>query len=543
MAVNATLKAIVGLLKQDNRELKIAAIRVLGAIDSREPSIHKALGEILPQSEDPAIIAAVFAAIETNPHEQMLRFLIEALERHGEYEDRILNAIAKIGGKAVIALKQQFDRVASASQHQLVRVLPRIRTAQAHAFWAECCFSTDHELIRQAVHALREEIDRYDAKEKQDLFTRLVAALPDRRLRGNEASLSALIISLGILAELKAKKSLLEYLGPEHSEQIRRHALMSLARLEYVGDKHGDVIGAILPLLGEADYEGLVRHAVAVLMRIKPRREDGERLKALLKSSHPGVVAYALRALGQIDNKTNAEQVLDFLSRPEVAIRDAAAETLRLMPSAVHAILKRLDSVPDPNRASELVKILESHANRIKPDKAREMAQRMFELHAQGDEHYQLYRTALRHLRADVLLAEVRSRAEKAHQRKDFAGVRDGLKLLDHTELLDSELLFQLTIAKLKTSRKDRSRSSRQSDYCLEHISTLLHEDPKGFKRRFLAERCLDDEDFLYVGFHFSERLNQERRFGADILRYVIKKWPRRQTAQVARQKLQVEGH
>ncbi len=543
MAVNATLKAIVGLLKQDNRDLKIAAIRVLGAIDSREPSIHKALGEILPQTEDPAIIAAVFTAIEINPHEQMLRFLIEALERHGEYEDRILGAIAKIGGKAVVALKQQFDRVASASQHQLVRVLPRIRTAQAHAFWVECCFSPDHELIRQAVHALREEIDRYDAKEKQDLFTRLVAALADRRLRGNEASLSALIISLGILAEPKSKKSLLEYLGPDHSEQIRRHALMSLARLEYVGDKHGDVIGAVLPLLGEADYEGLVRHAVAVLMRIKPRREDGERLKALLKSSHPGVVAYALRALGQIDNKTNAEQVLDFLSRPEVAIRDAAAETLRSMPSAVHAILKRLDSVPDPNRASELVKILESHANRIKPDKAREMAQRMFELHAQGDEHYQLYRSALRHLRSDVLLAEVRSRAEKARQRKDFAGVRDCLKLLDHTELLDSELLFQLTIAKLKTSRKDRSRSFRQSDYCLEHISTLLHEDPKGFKRRFLAERFLDDEDLLYVGFHFSERLNQERRFGADILRYVIKKWSRRQTAQVARQKLQVEGH
>jgi hypothetical protein len=150
---------------------------------------------------------------------------------------------------------------------------------------------------------------------------------------------------------------------------------------------------------------------------------------------------------------------------------------------------------------------------------------------------------ALRHLRGDVLQSELVKISEKAAKKKDFATIRDTLKLLDHTELLTSDIRFQLAIAKLKTSKKDRSRAFRLSDYCLEHMAHLLREDPKGFKRKFMAEKSLEAEDFLYVGFHFAERLNEERRFGVDLLRHVVKKWPRSQAGKVAKKKLSVEGH
>jgi hypothetical protein len=117
------------------------------------------------------------------------------------------------------------------------------------------------------------------------------------------------------------------------------------------------------------------------------------------------------------------------------------------------------------------------------------------------------------------------------------------LGLLDRGGLLTSELRYKLMLASLKTSVKSRSRSARAGDPTLEHAARLLAEDPKGFKTRLLAEKILDDEDFLYLGFHFSERLNEERRFGADLLRHVSHKWPRRQSAKDAKQKLQLEGH
>lgn len=541
--MNATLKAICGLLQQDDPELQQAAIRVIGAIKTRESGVYKALGELLIATDNPVVFGAILDAIETTPNESTLKYLLTILERDNGHEEQILNAIASIGGKAVTMLRRQFDRTAPLTQRKIVAVLPRIRSTQAHAFLVECMFDEDGELVRQAVHALREEVHHYAPKEKTDLHQKLVAALKDKRLASDEAALSAIIISLGILADIRAKDKLLPYVDRKYPTQIRRHALMSLARLEYVGDKHAKVFKALWPVLEETDYEGLVRHAVAVLMRIKPRRADNARIQKLLENRHPGVQAYALQALSRLDSLTNAEHALAFMSHPNATLRDAAAEALRNMPSAVTVILRHLDDVADRGRAFEMVKILESHDKRIKPDRARAMIKHMLELYEAGDEHYQLYRMALRHLRGDVLQKELLKIAEKARKKKDWPKVRDTLKLLDHTELLTPEIRFELAVAKLKTSKKDRSRTFRLSDYCLEHIAQLLEADPKGFKRRLLAEKALDDEDLLYVGFHFSERLNEERRFGADLLRHVAKKWPRRQSGKVAKKKLRVEGH
>ncbi|MCC8180196.1 MAG: hypothetical protein LIP23_04695, partial [Planctomycetes bacterium] len=117
------------------------------------------------------------------------------------------------------------------------------------------------------------------------------------------------------------------------------------------------------------------------------------------------------------------------------------------------------------------------------------------------------------------------------------------LSLLDKGGLLNSELRYQLMLATLKISEKSRSRGSRAADPALEHVSRLLAENPREFKARLLSEKILTDDDYLYLGFHFSERLNEERRFGADLLRHVALRWPRRQSAKLAKQKLQLEGH
>lgn len=541
--MNATLKSICSLLRQSDVELQVSAIRVLGAIHTREPGVHRALGELLAATDDPVVFGAIVDEIAENPHEQMLKFLLEVLESNSDRQEQVLTAIARIGGKAVVPLKRHFDRASTPIKLCIISTLPRIRTTQAHAFLVECFFSSDHEVIRQAVHALREEVHAYGTRERSDLHGKLMTVLKDRRLKGNDASLSAVIIGLGILADIRCKEKLLGYTTKDYPTQIRRHAMMSLARLEYVGEKHGKVFKTLLPVLEENDYEGIVRHAVSVLMGIKPLRGDNANLQALLKNKHVGVREYAIHALSQLDNLTNAEMVLEFLFSTTAKLRDAASEALRKMPSAVTVILRHLDEVEQKGRAFEMVNILESHGNRIKPDRAREMIKHMYELYEKGDDHYQLYRTALRHLRGEVLQAELVKMADKARKKKDFETVRDALRLLDHTELMTPEIRFKLAIAKLKTSKKDRSRAFRQSDYCLEHIAHLLHDDPKGFAKKFSAESALESEDFLYVGYHFSERLNKERRFGVDMLRTVTSKWRRSPAAKVAREKLKVEGH
>lgn len=541
MAMNSTLKSICDLLKHPDSDLQIAAVRVLGAIQFREPSVVRALGELLLHSDSVLLQAAILKTLRMNPHEYALRYLLQMLDRDTGHEESILDVIAAIGGKAVTLLKQQFSRTPLAVRCKISAVLPRIRTPQAHAFLIDCYCSGDNELIRDSVHALREEIEHYPAREKSDLMQRLFQALKDKRK--SEAALSAILISLGILGDVKAKGRLLAYVTPEHPQQIRRHALLSLGRFEYPGDKHHDIFDALTPLLDEEDYDGLVRHAVQVLMKIKPRRADQATLRDLIHSRHEGVGAYAIQALSQLDTITNATLISEFLHATKVQLRDAASEALRRMPSAVDVILRQIDEVKDRSEAFEMVKILEDHGNRIKPDRARKMIRHMLELYYAGDEHYQLYRAALLHLRPDAFQKELDALATGFETEKDWEKARDTLKLLDHTPLLTPDVRFRLAVAKLRTSKKDIARTFRLSDYCLEHIAGLLHEDPKGFQKRFLAEKALEPEDYFYVGYHFSEKMNEERRFGVDVLQHVVKRWSRKPAAALARKKLKVEGH
>jgi len=341
--VNITLKSVCGLLKRNELELQVSAVRVLGALHPREAGVHKALGELLITTRSADVFTAILEAMEANPNEHALKYLLKILEKEDEHQDQVLNAISKIGGKAVSALVAQFERASFETKLKIISVLPRIRTPQAHSLLIECFFSADHEMVRDAVHALREEIHHYLPREAGDLYQRLSSALRDKRTKTNDAALSAVIISHGILADLRSKTKLLPLLKLDRGTQIRRHVLMSLAKLEFVGDRHHDVFDAVFPFLGESDYEGVARYAVQVLMRIKPRRSDNNRIRNLLDSKHAGIQVYAVQALSQLDSVTNAEKVLGFLDHPNTQLRDSAAQALRSMPSAVNIILRHLD--------------------------------------------------------------------------------------------------------------------------------------------------------------------------------------------------------
>lgn len=542
--MNATLKSIQQLIYSPDDELRIAAIRVLGAINSREPAIHKALADLMIETDNPEVFDAALTAIEASPHEQILRQLVRVLDKTDDHQDRVGGAIAKIGAKAVQPLKQQFDKAPPETQRRMVRILPRIRTHLAHSFLIDCLSHPDLQLMREAIRSLREEMANYNATEKTDLFGQLNNALKDKRIRQNEVAVSAIIIAMGILADSKAKPGLLSFITGSSPVQVRRYALISLASLPLSTGAHPDVTAALYPLLEDQDYDGLVRHAIAVLAILTPTREDEEVLRGLLANNrHTGVRVFAMDKLANLDSPVNAELIMGFLSASDQDLKEAALEALSRMPSAVNIILKTIDETPAALRTQDMVRILSHHKNRIPPDKARTRIKKMLSLRGKGDKRFELGWEALKQLRPDILQAEILKIADKAFSADDFAAASAHLGLLDRGGLLNSDLRYKLMLATLKTSEKSRSRGSRAADPALEHAARLLVENPRDFKAKLLVEKILTDEDCLYLGFHFSERLNEERRFGADLLRHVSLRWPRRQSAKIARQKLQLEGH
>lgn len=543
--MNATLKSIQQLIYNPDNTLRLAAIRVLGAINSREPIIHKALADLMMETSNPEIFEAALSAVEMTPHEHILKQLVRVLGKvDADVQNRVIDAIARIGSKAVSALRQQFDKMPPETQHRMVRALTRIRSHPAHAFFIECLAHPDLQLMRDAVRSLRDEIEHYSVSDKADLFTQLTAALKDKRMRQNEMATSAIIISLGILGDIRAKQPLLSFVAPGSSAQIIHFALISLAQLPLDQARHADVAAALFPLLDDPEYDAIANKAVAVLALLPADRADEAALRPLLHSRHTSVQVFAMDKLASLDSQANAELIMEFLSASEQDLQEAALSALARMPSTINIVIKTIDEQPGSLRVQDLSRILPNHRGKISPDRARTRVRRMLDLRAKGDQRgFELNWEVLRQLKPEILQSEFLKLATAAFGKGDWQSAADSLGLLEQSDLLTNESRYTLMLASLKSSSKSRSRASRTADPALSQASMLLTADAKTFKKRLLAEKILTDEDYLYLGFHFSERLNEERRFGADILRYVVSRWPRRQSAKAAKQKLELEGH
>ncbi|MHC4884924.1 MAG: HEAT repeat domain-containing protein [Planctomycetota bacterium] len=537
------MKAICKLLKNGNAEVETAAALVLAQIHPCEASVSKALGEALLSCSNPKVSEMLLYALQENPHEQSIRYLLTELERENEPNDLIFDAIASVGGKAVSGLKNSFHKGTRNIQCSVAEIMTMIRTEQAIAFLVEILFFDDVVVVKAAIHAIREQMQLFNKKQGNDLLTRLKNALGDKRLKDNATARSAIIISLGILADPRAKKMLLPYIDHHSDEMTRRHALDSLSRLEYTGDGHGDILKALHRILEEDNLE-VVKLAIDVLQRIKPRRKDADPIRAMLSSRHSIVQAYAIGALGSLNTITHARLILPFLTSQDRNLCNAAHAALSDMSSATE-VLWHAFYQNDGNKlyVHEVVRILREHRERISSAQIKELQGHLFEYMQADDPRLTLYREAMLVLDGQALRQAVVSRVSAAKKKKDYIRIRDCLRLLKGTEFMNSDLRFTLAIAKLKTSPKEISRTKRMGDYCLELIGMMLDEGGKKFSRKFMSESALDVEDFYYVGFHFSEKLNEERRFGEDLLRHVKKKWPRHAVAKAAKEKLKIEGH
>ena len=104
---------------------------------------------------------------------------------------------------------------------------------------------------------------------------------------------------------------------------------------------------------------------------------------------------------------------------------------------------------------------------------------------------------------------------------------------------MDAEARYELAVTTLLM--RGRDRLAPEGDPVIGHLSHLIRANYK-LLGRLKRERMLDHEDLLYIGQRFVERLNEERRFGTEILSWLIEKVPEAKAAIQAMQKLKIEG-
>lgn len=539
--MNATLKQICGLLKNDNAEIQKSAAIVLSKLTPHDSSVLKTIGESLIFINDKDVALTMLKILQHDPQEKSIKYILEVVDKGIIEPKEVYDIVAAVGRKAIPVLKKIYAGSSLQLKLTIIEILPRIRNEAALGFLIDQFFNDNAEVVRACIHALRENIAAFNKKENALLNKKLKSVLSSSKTSKNLTALSAVIISMGITGDIKCKKLLLKYVSDNYDLNIRRHALMSLSSLSYATEGHGDLIKALLPIINDDDSE-LVKLSVDVLSQIRPRKSDTDVLIKILENHKESYVqAFAVKAIGKLDTVDLARRIIDLMWHKDRNIQKAAAETLVEMKSAGKAILDKIDNDAATDKLEELIAILKHHKEKINPERIKSMITRMFECLNKNDAKYTVYRNCLVAIDGDQMQKAVLKKASAARRKRDYDKVRQSLQLLKGTDYMTEDLRMSLAVAKLKTSRKNLNRESRLSDYSLEMIGKMLKDKGKEFIKSFYKQNELNADDYFYVGYHFMEKLHEERRFGVECLQYVISKWGNTKTGQSAKKKLKEE--
>src|SRR5207244_3292685 len=92
----------------------------------------------------------------------------------------------------------------------------------------------------------------------------------------------------------------------------------------------------------------------------------------------------------------------------------------------------------------------------------------------------------------------------------------------------------ELAACGLKLSTKDVAAEARASDTCLQQFAILVHRHAVDPFEYVAKGRWLEAEDLFYLGFHFAEGTGAEKQFGSQVLKLLLKRFPRSKLAKDA---------
>ncbi|MFH1680181.1 MAG: hypothetical protein ABIH26_05985, partial [Candidatus Eisenbacteria bacterium] len=197
-----------------------------------------------------------------------------------------------------------------------------------------------------------------------------------------------------------------------------------------------------------------------------------------------------------------------------------------------------------------LARLLRHHRDAISQISLRPYVNGCLRFLARGDDRYRLPFEVLRNANPDMLVKAILASVRSARKSKNLDRAEKYLQLVNTEDLATLETRFELAIVRLRKVSKAPAAVSAsysapfaEADSPLVLLSSVLRSDRFSLGKRLRAEAgFLGSDDYLYVGLHLAERSPLERELALSILRFIVRKYPRKKEARVARHRLQAEG-
>jgi HEAT repeat protein len=533
------LSGIVAMLERGEPAQRVAAAQVLAYLKPKQPEIVEALGRAAMEG-DSFLRPYAVEALGAIANQQAMSLLIPLLHSDGPLRSRIVRTFAKLGTGVEHLLVREFQRVDPDTQGVILEVLATTRGAEAMKTLLGALKEQGSELAQRAAQHLIAEVDHLapDAREQRTrLRTMFLSTLSKLPKTAPDSLRVHLLELLRRVADPSCRAVFFQYGRPNHAPVVRGAALRGMAGLGATPAQ----VDKLLEHLREDDFVNVVGPTLEVLGELQVTSKMSRILDKLLDSPRPEVRLFALRGMGRLRTLTAAKRLQPFLDSDDPRVQTLTSEGLGHNPAAREGLLKRILAARDLGEANRPVEALTMLARELTPLQVKKITARFLKLVEADDPVREPLQRVLAACKPTVVAPLLREEAKKLRTKRRFA---DALRLLQVISTagrgeMDAEARYEMAVTTLLM--RGRDRQAPEGDPVIGHLSHLIR---SGYKLlgRLKRERMLDHEDLLYIGQRFVERLNEERRFGTEILSWLIEKVPEAKAAIQAMQKLKIEG-
>ncbi len=537
--MDVSLARVCALLRSEDSELRTAAARILGAVAPSDTVVIHALGQAL-ESQDRHLQTAALDSIEALGGADAYDQVAPLLDDKGDLGRRAMEVVAGMGRPVLRSLKRRFGAAGEAGRRRILAIAARLRGPVGLDLIVRALETGHGDEVRAAGRRLAEELADAAPKERASLVNRLEKFLASAKAQADTDAASAAFDLLGRVAGRESARMLLA----RAKENGDAAAIKALARLARRTPLEEDELGELLASLNEPAFASMAAPALEQLERAPFSSAHAPALIAHLEGRDPALRRFATTALGHIDTPKSAAALLTVIQGNNPVLSERAREALRGHQSALTPVAHALARATDSDRAWILARMLEPHAFKLKPDEVQLLANATAALLEPGDPRAVALLSVLKDRHAEALLSACLRHVKRLKRNRDASGIANLIRPLVREEIqLTPQADYELALSEIVRGKKDVVRQVRLRNVGLLALEPLLQDTEFGLGTRLKRDKhFLGAEEYYLIGCHFAERAGSDRIFGGDILRWMVKVFPRENISQAASHKLVMEG-
>jgi HEAT repeat protein len=539
-STDGTLQNLLTLAREGTIERRCAALLVLGALKLQDASVVETAGVALGQANVVLKDYALRYFEDAQPKTAVPRLLPLLEDQDKDVRERAIHLLTSFGQAAVRPLLQQAPTATHLWQLSAAKVLCAVGGKAAWQGVLQLLPQGDTEFNKTVCDLVTTTLREMTTQEQDELYGEVESFAVTLDERTQRTAMVSAIRLFGQLGRPQARKWLFGFVSAAHHHTVRFHALVALLHCLSGHELRKDELDRLLPILEEHEFSDIMRLTLELLEAHALPEEYQPVLARLVESPHVAIQKFALKKMGEFSSPVVVRTLVQQLSDPDRIRRDAAARSLRKIPTARNALLKEFLSCQDASEAWAIAEILPTYEGKWRRDILDEIGKRLQAAIAAEDRIQGAYLHVLKSVDADYAYTSLVNRGTQLKKAKKYHEAARFLSPLKEFPTFSAEDKLLLAVVQLKGHTHDIVPATRRSEPALELLADVYRSSAFPLLEALKKEKSLDPEDLFYIGFRFAEGTADERSLGEGLLEFLAQHYPRSKVGKSAKNKLKL---